>query len=96
MKIQVLIFAMLTIEANGKRRVISTSKIRKITAIKKNRSEKGSRADPLGSNPHSKGEFFSRSVMVFLERKEEIIITAVLIIRIIEVKRAVIRIIFPE
>lgn len=43
----------LKIEAKGSRRVISTSKIRKITAIKKNRKEKGNRADPLGSNPHS-------------------------------------------
>lgn len=43
----------LKIEANGRRSVISTSKMRKITAIRKNRSEKGNRADPLGSNPHS-------------------------------------------
>lgn len=43
----------LKIEATGKRRVISTSKIRKITAIKKNRKEKGNRAEPFGSNPHS-------------------------------------------
>ena len=41
------------IYATGKIRVISTSKIKKITAIKKNRKEKGRRADPLGSNPHS-------------------------------------------
>lgn len=40
-------------EAIGRRRVISTSKIRKITAIRKNRRENGNRADPLGSNPHS-------------------------------------------
>lgn len=39
--------------AKGKSKVISTSKIKKITAIKKNRKEKGKRADPLGSNPHS-------------------------------------------
>lgn len=41
------------IYARGKINVISTSKIKKITAIKKNRRENGSRADPLGSNPHS-------------------------------------------
>lgn len=39
--------------AIGNNSVISTSKIKKITAIKKNRKEKGIRADPLGSNPHS-------------------------------------------
>ena len=47
------IFVTLKIDAMGRRRVISTSKIKKITAIRKNRREKGKRADPLGSNPHS-------------------------------------------
>lgn len=61
---------MLKTEAKGNNKVISTSKIKKITAIRKNRKEKGSRADPLGSNPHSYGEFFSRSEIVFLEIKE--------------------------
>jgi hypothetical protein len=45
----------------GNNRTISTSKIKKIIVIKKNRKENGSREDLLGSNPHSKGEFFSRS-----------------------------------
>lgn len=45
----------------GKINTISTSKIRKIIVIKKNRKEKGSREELLGSKPHSKGEFFSRS-----------------------------------
>lgn len=45
----------------GKINEISTSKIRKITVIIKNRREKGMRAWLRGSNPHSKGEFFSRS-----------------------------------
>ena len=45
----------------GKIKAISTSKIRKIIVIKKNRSENGIREELLGSNPHSKGEFFSRS-----------------------------------
>lgn len=39
-------------------------------AIKKNRREKGSREDLLGSNPHSKGEHFSRSVIAFFDNKE--------------------------
>lgn len=63
------------IEAIGRRRVISTSKIKKITAIKKKRRENGRRADPLGSNPHSYGEFFSRSRIVFLDRTEARIMT---------------------
>ena len=62
--------------------MISTSKIRKITAIKKNRREKGRRAEPLGSNPHSNGEFFSRSVIVFLASKDARIITKELMIRV--------------
>lgn len=45
----------------GRISVISTSKIRKITAIKKNRSENGRRLGLLGSNPHSNGDGFSRS-----------------------------------
>ena len=47
----------------GSRRTISTSNIRKITARRKNRREKGIRADLFGSNPHSKGDVFSRSLI---------------------------------
>lgn len=60
----------------GKSRVISTSKIRKIIAIKKNWSENGIRADDFGSNPHSNGDLFSRSVIFFLE----IMLTKIIII----------------
>jgi hypothetical protein len=67
----------------GRRRTISTSKIRKITAIKKNRRENGSREDLFGSNPHSKGELFSRSTIDFLEsRAASIIIMVVMMIRV--------------
>lgn len=52
-KNQEKIFVKFKVEAIGKSRVISTSKIKKITAIRKNRNEKGRRAEPLGSNPHS-------------------------------------------
>lgn len=65
----------LNVDATGKSKVISTSKIRKITAIRKNRKEKGRRADPLGSKPHSYGEFFSRSRIVFLANTLDKIIT---------------------
>lgn len=52
----------------GKIRAISTSKIKKIIAIKKKCRENGRREDDFGSKPHSKGEHFSRSKIVFLER----------------------------
>jgi len=67
------------IKMMGSKRAISTSKIRKITAIKKNRKEKGKRAELLGSNPHSKGELFSRSTIDFLERREARSITIIVI-----------------
>lgn len=62
-----IIFDNFIIEIIGKRRAISTSKIKKITAIKKNCKLNGRRADLFGSNPHSNGEFFSRSIKVFLD-----------------------------
>jgi len=46
----------------GMSRTISISNTRNITASKKNRVEKGSRALSLGSKPHSKGVLFSRSL----------------------------------
>jgi hypothetical protein len=56
-------------EANNRRGVgisntISMSKTIKIIASRKNRIEKGIRALWFGSNPHSKGEDFSRSFSV--------------------------------
>ena len=59
----------------GKIRAISTSKIKKIIAIIKNRIENGSREESIGSKPHSNGEDFSRSVVVFFDRKDAKIIT---------------------
>ena len=49
------------ISGRGRIRAISMSKTRKMTASRKNRRENGIRAELLGSNPHSKGESFSRS-----------------------------------
>ena len=43
----------------GRRRAISRSNSRKRMATRKNRREKGRRADPKGSNPHSYGDSFS-------------------------------------
>lgn len=45
----------------GNSKTTSTSKIKKITANIKNRKENGTRADLLGSNPHSKGVLTSRT-----------------------------------
>ena len=59
----------------GNKSTISTSKIKKIIARRKNRKEKGSRADLIGSNPHSKGEFFSRSLKARLDRTQPRVIT---------------------
>jgi hypothetical protein len=58
---------------------ISTSKIKKIIAIKKNRIENGSRAEFIGSKPHSKGDDFSRSIVAFLDRAEASPMTITLI-----------------
>jgi hypothetical protein len=52
----------------GMRRAISTSKIKKIIAIRKKLMENGMRENLFGSNPHSNGEFFSRSKNLFLDR----------------------------
>jgi len=51
----------------GSNSAISTSKIMKITAIRKNRDEKGRRAEFFGSNPHSNGDLFSRSSLIFFD-----------------------------
>lgn len=61
----------------GRISVISTSKIKKITAIKKNRRENGMRAGSLGSNPHSNGDGFSRSWIFFFAIEELSIINAI-------------------
>jgi hypothetical protein len=62
-----LMFDVIIVIGMGSNRAISTSKIMKITAIKKNRDEKGSRAEFFGSNPHSNGELFSRSSLFFFD-----------------------------
>lgn len=60
-------FDVIMVIGMGNSRAISTSKIMKITAIRKNRDEKGSRAEFFGSNPHSNGDLFSRSSLFFFE-----------------------------
>jgi hypothetical protein len=69
--------------AAGRSNTISTSKIRKITAMRKKRIEKGVRGDDLGSNPHSNGDLFSRSMIVFFDNNDASSITMVVIIIVI-------------
>lgn len=78
----------------GIRRIISTSKIKKIIAIKKNCRENGIRAFDLGSNPHSKGEFFSLSENDFFDSKFKAIIIKKMIIIFIVVRKVIICIIY--
>jgi hypothetical protein len=65
-EVRILVIGILLI--TGRIRVNSTSKIKKITAIKKNCVENGRRAELIGSNPHSKGDGFSRSLNSFLAK----------------------------
>jgi len=62
-----LIFDVIMVIGIGSSSAISTSKIIKITAIRKNRDENGSRTEFFGSNPHSNGDLFSRSSLIFFE-----------------------------
>lgn len=67
-----------------------------MTAIRKKRNENGMRDLLNGSNPHSKGELFSRSIILFFDSKEaKDIITIVIIISII-LMIMIILIIYPE
>lgn len=56
------------IRGRGINKAISISKTKKTTARTKKRREKGTRALPLGSNPHSKGDLFSRSLNLFIDK----------------------------
>lgn len=65
--IQVEIKVYFNVITIGKIITISISKIKNRTAIRKNCNENGIRDDLFGSNPHSKGDIFSRSKIDFLE-----------------------------
>jgi hypothetical protein len=67
----------------GSSSAISTSKIMKITAIRKNRDENGSRAEFFGSKPHSNGDLFSRSLLTFFDTSDASIIKIVVIVIVI-------------
>jgi len=72
-----LIFDVSIVIGIGNSSAISTSKIMKITASKKNRDENGSRVEFFVSNPHSNGDLFSRSSLIFFEISFANIIIAV-------------------
>lgn len=67
----------------GRIKAISTSKIKKIIAIKKKRIEKGRREEFMGLNPHSKGDSFSRSEIFFFPNNVDKNITIKAIIKMI-------------
>ena len=71
-----VIILMFMTNGKGISNTISISNTKKITANKKNRREKGIRAVFLGSNPHSNGDFFSRSIFERLDKRVIIIIRA--------------------
>jgi len=77
--VQIIILEYLIIIIIGKINAISTSKIKKIIVIKKNRKENGNRDEDFGSNPHSNGDLFSRSIKAFFDKIEAKIITIVVI-----------------
>lgn len=84
------------IKTMGNNKVSSTSKIMKITAIKKNCNENGMRAEFLGSNPHSNGLFFSRSENVFIDLKFRMIKIIIKINQIIFLEYKIINIIYTK
>ena len=57
-------------QGRGSRRAISRSKRRKRIATRKKRREKGMRAEPRGSKPHSYGESFSWSGFIWGSQNE--------------------------
>lgn len=76
-KVHISKFEKFKIKIIGKIKAISTSKIKKIIVIKKKCKEKGIREDDFGSNPHSNGDLFSRSIIDFFDKIDAIIITTI-------------------
>lgn len=70
----------------GTIKIISTSKMIKIIAIKKNCIENGIRAELKKLNPHSNGTIFSRIFILFFETVIEIIIKTRVIIKQVKVE----------
>ncbi|XP_049847680.1 uncharacterized protein LOC126302173 [Schistocerca gregaria] len=94
--VQIIMSEVLKIITIGRISAISTSKIKKITAIRKNRIENGIRADLFGSNPHSNGDLFSRSLINFFDSVVARIITIIGIINLMKTLVDRIRIVFLD
>lgn len=60
-------------QGRGRSKAISRSNRRNRIATKKNRIEKGRRAEPSGSNPHSYGESFSGSGFIWASKKFSVV-----------------------
>lgn len=72
---------------NGTIKIISTSKMIKIIAIKKNCIENGIRAKLKKLNPHSNGIIFSRSLFLFFETKREIVIRIKVTVNLVKIEK---------
>lgn len=83
MYVQIIKLETFKVRIIGRIKAISTSKIKKIIAIKKNRIEKGRREEFIGVNPHSKGESFSRSEIFFFPKIVDKAITINAMVKII-------------
>jgi hypothetical protein len=88
------VFEVIITIVTGSSSAISTSKIRKITLMRKNRSENGSHADLLGSNPHLNGDLYSRSSVFLFDRRDVRIITAIVSVKIVTSVNVVVNISF--
>lgn len=87
MYVQINKFEDFNVKIIGRISAISTSKIKKMIAIRKNRIEKGRRDEFIGLNPHSNGESFSRSEIFFFPK---IVDRAITINAIIKITQAII------
>lgn len=92
--IQICKFDEVKVKIIGKIKAISTSKIRKIIAIRKNRIEKGNREEFMGLKPHSKGESFSRSIIFFFLKTDDKSITIKAMAKIIRLIKSKFKIIY--
>lgn len=60
-------------QGSGSKSAISRSNNRNRMATRKNRIENGRRADPRGSNPHSYGDSFSESGVIWASQKFNVV-----------------------
>lgn len=92
--VQFIILLVFIVMIMGKMIAISTSKIKNKIATRKNWIENGRRADFFGSNPHSKGDIFSRSNLLFFEIIMHNIINELEIVILIKIDKIILNITF--